>query len=108
MDDFVKNIDRPPQQTDQERALIKRTLTESADLKAEAKRVHGTVQGTVGKFTVWHDGDPTAWGYTEANIDVSAEEFFARLWVQTTYAQKAEHKVRTSESLMPSRLSRCF
>ena len=46
----------------------------------------------VDKFTVWQQGEAVAWGITKAKIDVSAEEFFARLWVLTTYKKKSEHK----------------
>ena len=89
---FEDNIDKAPEQTDVERALVEKMLATASEIESEGKRVPGTVGESVDKFSKWNQGEASVWGITKAKVDMSAEEFFARLWVLNTYRKKAEQK----------------
>ena len=94
---FIDSIDNAPEQTHDERSVVEKIMAKGLEIKAEAKRIAGTVQESVDKFTVWQKGASTAWAWSKAVVDVSAEELIARLWVLTTHRVKVEHVEQNGE-----------
>ncbi|GMH72745.1 hypothetical protein TL16_g05998 [Triparma laevis f. inornata] len=91
-EDFLENeMENPPQQSKQTVALIDRSISLLKEMDS-AKRVAGTFNSRVEKFTLWKEGEPSAWGKTVCSVDTSAKRMFAHLRVLDTFKRKRDHK----------------
>eukprot|EP00518_Triparma_eleuthera_P008939 CAMPEP_0182483454 /NCGR_PEP_ID=MMETSP1319-20130603/41352_1 /TAXON_ID=172717 /ORGANISM="Bolidomonas pacifica, Strain RCC208" /LENGTH=105 /DNA_ID=CAMNT_0024685261 /DNA_START=108 /DNA_END=421 /DNA_ORIENTATION=- len=63
---FVDNIDKAPEQSHAERAIVEKILATASDIESKGRRVPGTVGESVDKFSKWNQGESSAWGMTKA------------------------------------------
>ncbi|GMH56852.1 hypothetical protein TrST_g14075 [Triparma strigata] len=87
---FISTIDDAEPLTDEESRAIERGL-KLVDFLKNAKRVPGSINGTVEKFTLWAEGEVAVHGKSVAVIDVSARRMFAELWFHKSYFQKRKY-----------------
>ncbi|GMI18145.1 hypothetical protein TrLO_g4613 [Triparma laevis f. longispina] len=88
--DFIERIDYAEPLTFQEQQLLKKGGG-LVDLLKDAKRVPGSVNETVEKFTFWSEGELVVRGKSVAVVDISARRMFAELWFQKSHHQKRKY-----------------
>ena len=90
-EDFIKNrIPNAPPLTAGEQVTIAKLMGTVEEMKV--KRVAGTVNDSVEKFSHRDNEGGTAWGMSVANFDVDAVTLFTELWLLNTYAKRVANK----------------
>jgi len=87
---FEDSIDKAPEQTHAEQAVVEKMLATASEIESKGKRIPGTVGESVDKFTKWNQGESSAWGMTKTKMDVSAAKLFAWLWELNTYRRNGK------------------